>query len=84
MPVREYLKHELVGDFNRAIVEAAIKTTGVRNSWMDGYDDPPNESFTGRTTSSILSSSGTCLPACAIVPVRDKSQNFDVRAYKSS
>ena len=45
MPVREYLKHELVGDFNRAIVEAAIKTTGLRNSWMDGYDDPTKREF---------------------------------------
>jgi len=45
MPVNEYLRHELVGDFNRAIVEAAIKTTGLRNSWMDGYDDPTKREF---------------------------------------
>jgi len=32
MPVGEYLQHELVGDFNRAIVEAAISTPGLRNS----------------------------------------------------
>lgn len=45
MPVGEYLQHELVGDFNRAIVEAAISTPGLRNSWMDGYDDPTKREF---------------------------------------
>ncbi len=45
MPVSEYLQHDLVGDFNRAIVEAAIKTPGLRNSWMDGYDDPTKREF---------------------------------------
>ena len=45
MPVGEYLQHDLVGDFNRAIVEAAIKTPGLRNEWMDGYDDPTKREF---------------------------------------
>ena len=45
MPVQEYLQHEQVGDFNRAIVEATIKTTGLKNSWMDGYDDPTKREF---------------------------------------
>ncbi len=45
MPVDEYLQHDLVGDFNRAIVEAAIKTPGLKNLWMDGYDDPTKREF---------------------------------------
>ena len=45
MPVNEYLQHELVGDFNRAIVDAAIKTTGLKNLWMDSYDDPTKREF---------------------------------------
>ncbi len=45
MPVNEYLQHDLVGDFNRAIVEAAINTPGLKNTWMDGYDDPTRREF---------------------------------------
>ena len=45
MPVDEYLQHELVGNFNRAIVEAAIKTPGMKNLWMEDYDDPTKREF---------------------------------------
>ena len=45
MPVSEYLQHDLVGDFNRAIVEAAINTPGLINTWMEGYDDPTQREF---------------------------------------
>ena len=45
MPVDEYLQHELVGDFNRAIVEVAVKTPGLRDTWMDSYDDPTKREF---------------------------------------
>lgn len=45
MQVEEYLQHELVGTFNREIVQAAIKTAGLKNLWMDGYDDPTMREF---------------------------------------
>lgn len=45
MPVEEYLRHELVSNFNREIVQAAIKTSGLNSSWMDGYDDPSRREF---------------------------------------
>lgn len=50
MPVDEYLNHDLVSPFNRAIVRSALASPGVITAHVDGYDDltarefffPPN------------------------------------------
>ncbi|MEZ4638620.1 MAG: NUDIX domain-containing protein [Caldilineaceae bacterium] len=45
MPVDEYLNHDLVSPFNRAIVRSALASTGVVHGAIDGYDDPTAREF---------------------------------------
>jgi 8-oxo-dGTP pyrophosphatase MutT (NUDIX family) len=45
MPVDEYLNHELVSVFNRRIVRAALKSSGVTPEWIEGYSDPARYEF---------------------------------------
>jgi 8-oxo-dGTP pyrophosphatase MutT (NUDIX family) len=45
MPVQDYLTNELVSPFNREIVRAALGSSGVVPSWIDGYDDASNREF---------------------------------------
>ncbi|MCE2448894.1 MAG: NUDIX domain-containing protein [Candidatus Latescibacteria bacterium] len=45
MPVAEYLADENVSAFNKRIVEAALNSTGVRLTEMDGYGTPDQYEF---------------------------------------
>lgn len=45
MPVDEYLNHELVSPFNRAIVRSALASPGVVHAAIAGYDDPSAREF---------------------------------------
>jgi 8-oxo-dGTP pyrophosphatase MutT (NUDIX family) len=45
MPVAEYLAGEHISDFNKRIVEAAIKSEGVRLTEMEGYGKPEQYEF---------------------------------------
>ena len=45
MPVAEYLADENVSAFNKRIVEAALNSTGVRLTEMDGYGTPEQYEF---------------------------------------
>lgn len=45
MPVNEYLESEYVGDFNKAIVRAAIETPGMTTAEISGYPDPHLREF---------------------------------------
>lgn len=45
MPVDEYLGHETVHSFNKAIVRAALNSDGLHTTWLEGYDDPTQREF---------------------------------------
>ena len=45
MPVEEYLNHEIVHQFNKQIVRAALNTRGLGTAWIDGYDDRTAREF---------------------------------------
>ena len=45
MPVAEYLGDENVSAFNKRIVEAALNSTGVRLTEMEGYGTPEQYEF---------------------------------------
>jgi hypothetical protein len=45
MPVEEYLNHDTVHSFNKAIVRAALNSRGLRSTWLEGYDDPKAREF---------------------------------------
>lgn len=45
MPVNDYLGSEYVSIFNKQIVRAALKSPGVRPSWVDGYEDATRYEF---------------------------------------
>jgi 8-oxo-dGTP pyrophosphatase MutT (NUDIX family) len=45
MPVDEYLGHETVHSFNKAIVRAALNSRGLEPTWIEGYDDPKVREF---------------------------------------
>jgi 8-oxo-dGTP pyrophosphatase MutT (NUDIX family) len=45
MPVDEYLNHETVHSFNKAIVRAALVSPGLEPAWIEGYDDPKVREF---------------------------------------
>lgn len=45
MPVDDYLNHDLVSPFNRAIVRSALASPGVIHGQVDGYDDVTAREF---------------------------------------
>lgn len=45
MPVEEYLHAETVSVFNKQIVQAALNSTGVVPTWIEGYADPRRYEF---------------------------------------
>ena len=45
MPVADYLASEGVSDFNKRIVEAAMKSPGIVSTAIDGYGDPDKYEF---------------------------------------
>lgn len=45
MPVADYFSSDMVSQFNREIVRAALESPGMGISWIDGYDDPTSREF---------------------------------------
>ena len=45
MPVQDYLDSEFVSAFNQQVVRAAIESTGVSPTWIDGYADASRYEF---------------------------------------
>lgn len=45
MPVEEYLNHEVVHNFNKSIVRAALASKGLQTASIEGYDDPKTREF---------------------------------------
>ncbi|MGI8411495.1 MAG: NUDIX domain-containing protein [Solirubrobacteraceae bacterium] len=45
MPVADYFASDLVSEFNKRIVRAALASPGVQPEWIDGYADPARYEF---------------------------------------
>jgi 8-oxo-dGTP pyrophosphatase MutT (NUDIX family) len=45
MPVHHYLTNDDVAFFNKRIVQAALKSTGIGSTWLEGYNDPAKREF---------------------------------------
>jgi len=45
MPIDEYLSSDFVGTFNKKIVQAALESSGISSTWVDGYDNHATHEF---------------------------------------